>query len=132
MTMTWHTSRSQAFLIVSAVLWHVASPGAAADRAEPTGSANAPVVRQQHTSPKTELRQRRSCCGQLPRRFQLAVAQERPHAFQATEEKPSGMVWIPGGEFTMGGDDEFAWPDEAPLHRVRVDGFCRRTGFQRT
>jgi formylglycine-generating enzyme required for sulfatase activity len=36
---------------------------------------------------------------------------------------PRGMAWIPGGEFTMGGDDALARPDERPLHRVRVDGF---------
>lgn len=34
-----------------------------------------------------------------------------------------GMVWIPGGEFTMGCDDPIARPDERPLHRVKVDGF---------
>lgn len=33
------------------------------------------------------------------------------------------MVWIPGGEFSMGGNDPLARPDEAPIHRVRVDGF---------
>jgi formylglycine-generating enzyme required for sulfatase activity len=33
------------------------------------------------------------------------------------------MVWVPGGEFTMGSDDDEAWPDEKPAHRVRVDGF---------
>ena len=31
------------------------------------------------------------------------------------------MVWIPGGEFQMGSDDHY--PEEAPAHRVRVDGF---------
>ena len=36
---------------------------------------------------------------------------------------PSGMVWIPGGEFTMGSDHPLARPDEKPLHRVHVDGF---------
>jgi formylglycine-generating enzyme required for sulfatase activity len=36
---------------------------------------------------------------------------------------PSGMVWIPGGEFTMGTDAELGWADEKPAHRVRVDGF---------
>ena len=36
---------------------------------------------------------------------------------------PPGMVWIPGGEFTMGTDAESAWPEERPAHRVRVDGF---------
>ena len=34
-----------------------------------------------------------------------------------------GMVWIPGGEFTMGTDAELGWPDEKPAHRVRVEGF---------
>jgi formylglycine-generating enzyme required for sulfatase activity len=36
---------------------------------------------------------------------------------------PPGMVWISGGEFTMGTDSEPAWPDERPAHRVRVNGF---------
>jgi formylglycine-generating enzyme required for sulfatase activity len=33
---------------------------------------------------------------------------------------PEGMVWIPGGEFTMGSEH---FPDSQPLHRVKVDGF---------
>jgi len=35
------------------------------------------------------------------------------------------MVWIPGGEFTMGSaaNDPEARPHELPAHRVRVDGF---------
>ena len=31
-----------------------------------------------------------------------------------------GMVWIPGGTFLMGSDDHY--PEEAPAHRVSVDG----------
>jgi formylglycine-generating enzyme len=31
------------------------------------------------------------------------------------------MVWIEGGEFRMGSDAHY--PEEAPAHRVRVDGF---------
>src|SRR5690606_29779854 len=31
------------------------------------------------------------------------------------------MVWIPGGTFLMGSDRHY--PEEAPVHRVRVDGF---------
>src|SRR3954466_15055227 len=31
------------------------------------------------------------------------------------------MVWIPGGEFTMGSDRHY--PEEAPTRQVRVDGF---------
>ena len=36
---------------------------------------------------------------------------------------PPGMVWVPGGEFTMGTDSDLGWPDEKPAHRVRVAGF---------
>ena len=32
-----------------------------------------------------------------------------------------GMVWIPGGSFRMGSNDHY--PEEAPVHRVTVDGF---------
>ena len=38
-------------------------------------------------------------------------------------DAPPGMVWIPGGEFQMGGDDQYAAEVERPVHRVRVDGF---------
>lgn len=34
---------------------------------------------------------------------------------------PRGMTWVPGGTFRMGSDDHY--PEEAPSHRVRVDGF---------
>jgi formylglycine-generating enzyme len=31
------------------------------------------------------------------------------------------MVWVPGGNFSMGSEDFY--PEERPVHRVRVDGF---------
>ncbi|MDB5390021.1 MAG: hypothetical protein JWM11_5667 [Planctomycetaceae bacterium] len=40
----------------------------------------------------------------------------------STESQP-GMVWIPGGEFTMGTDSELGRPEEKPAHRVRVNSF---------
>jgi sulfatase modifying factor 1 len=43
--------------------------------------------------------------------------------FKAGEGDKAGMVWIPSGEFMMGGDDEMARPDERPKHKVMVDGF---------
>ncbi len=42
-------------------------------------------------------------------------------------DPPAGMVWIPGGEFTMGGDDSHAEVAEQPVHRVRLDGFFMAT-----
>jgi sulfatase modifying factor 1 len=36
---------------------------------------------------------------------------------------PPGMVWIPGGEFTMGTDEAEAYRVERPAHRVAVTGF---------
>ena len=35
--------------------------------------------------------------------------------------QPDGMIWIPGGTFRMGSDKHY--PEEAPAHRVTVDGF---------
>lgn len=40
-----------------------------------------------------------------------------------TKASTRDMVWIPGGEFTMGTDDPESYPYERPAHRVRVDGF---------
>ena len=40
---------------------------------------------------------------------------------------PAGMVWIPGGEFTMGTDDPIGRPEERPAHRVRVHGYWMDT-----
>lgn len=36
-------------------------------------------------------------------------------------DAPAGMVWIPGGTFLMGSDKHY--PEEAPAHYVKVDGF---------
>lgn len=42
----------------------------------------------------------------------------------ADKARPAGMVWIPGGEFTMGDDksDEMH-KEERPGHRVKVGAF---------
>jgi formylglycine-generating enzyme len=50
---------------------------------------------------------------------------------QPAGERPEGMVWIPGGEFTMGSEDPRSQAcggpdsmrDARPLHQVYVDGF---------
>ena len=44
-----------------------------------------------------------------------------PNTAPAPGPAPAGMVWIPGGEFSMGGSADV--PDEGPVHRAYVDGF---------
>ena len=47
---------------------------------------------------------------------------ERPVEGTRTDSAaPPGMLWIPGGTFLMGSDRHY--PEEAPAHRVTVDGF---------
>lgn len=41
----------------------------------------------------------------------------------AENAPPSGMVWVPGGTFTMGSDNKDSRKDEKPPHQVKVDGF---------
>jgi sulfatase modifying factor 1 len=43
--------------------------------------------------------------------------------FMILSASPPGMVWISGGEFTMGSDKLDTKLDERPAHRVKVDGF---------
>jgi formylglycine-generating enzyme len=54
-----------------------------------------------------------------------------PNPASAPGQRPPGMVWIPGGEFSMGANDPpdmnpvgmNATRDARPIHRVYVDGF---------
>jgi formylglycine-generating enzyme required for sulfatase activity len=55
-----------------------------------------------------------------------------PNKAAAPGSAPAGMVWIPGGEFSMGNDDPTSdricgghehMRDARPVHRVYVDGF---------
>lgn len=60
-------------------------------------------------------------------RFEPTVVNSAPPPGPA----PAGMVWIPGGEFSMGCEDPRSIPaggqdpmnDARPIHRVYVDGF---------
>jgi formylglycine-generating enzyme required for sulfatase activity len=55
--------------------------------------------------------------------FAVAYGVTRLRSGAGPGDAPAGMVWVPGGEFTMGTDSDLGWPDEKPAHRVRVDGF---------
>jgi formylglycine-generating enzyme required for sulfatase activity len=62
-----------------------------------------------------------------------AFAPTVPNTGQPPGAAPAGMVWIPGGEFSMGAADStgidqhtvgmLATDDSRPVHRVYVDGF---------
>lgn len=77
----------------------------------------------------------KSCCDEKPSRFGNTVnADSSISGISSNEqsagtnnktgsESNSGMVWIPGGEFIMGSDDEIAYEVEKPAHPVKVNGF---------
>jgi formylglycine-generating enzyme required for sulfatase activity len=60
-----------------------------------------------------------------------AFQQTVPNSASVSSSPPTGMVWIPGGEFSMGAEDprgmNHGGPDPMndarPVHRVYVDGF---------
>lgn len=64
-------------------------------------------------------------CHPTTGRAGVATGAPAPAGVPASPAAPdrTGMVWIPGGEFSMGSTDPLARPDEAPVHRVRVNGF---------
>ncbi len=110
-----------------------AAPASAAPAPAPrTAPADAAVlaVGSPTTSPSGD-----ACCKRLPSRFgTLAVGGSTTMpaglatARAATADAASplvieGMIWLPGGEYTMGTDAPDVYPPERPAHRVRISGF---------
>jgi formylglycine-generating enzyme required for sulfatase activity len=60
-------------------------------------------------------------CMRVPSR--IAGVADTANLIQRGDGSTTGMVFIPGGTFTMGGDNEQASPDEYPEHEVRVGPF---------
>jgi formylglycine-generating enzyme len=53
----------------------------------------------------------------------MALPDRKPSTPTVPQPEPphADMVWVPGGTFRMGSDHHY--PEEAPVHRVTVDGF---------
>lgn len=79
------------------------------------------VVGQQKTG---SARQAAACCQKkLPARITLVKYTGRQPEKQKLAPSHEGMVWIKGGQFTMGSSNDEGRPDEYPQHQVKVDGF---------
>ena len=57
----------------------------------------------------------------------LQSAPPRVAPTQAPGPAPEGMVFIPGGEFSMGSEEPMMGEDARPVHRVAVDAFWMDT-----
>jgi len=77
----------------------------------------------QQSSNQSEIKDSASCC--TPKTGSRFLTEDQNTS--GNKNKPAGdtvgMVWIPGGNFMMGGDNEQADPDEFPKHEVKVAGF---------
>jgi formylglycine-generating enzyme len=102
------------WLVLSAVLtWGLALPLAtwAEDHSAPSGPTGGPAAAQ-HCEEGIAAARR----GAAPARGPTGAS----GSFRPASSAPDGMVWIPGGEFSMGSEE---FPDARPVHRVAVDGF---------
>ncbi len=61
-----------------------------------------------------------SCASNVPSRFGVTADSVSSSGKPASHE---GMVWVEGGEFSMGASDKIGRADEYPKHKVKVKGF---------
>jgi formylglycine-generating enzyme required for sulfatase activity len=57
-------------------------------------------------------------CTSLKKEAETVALAQRPDG-----DAPAGMVWIPGGDFAMGGTEENPADNALPVHAVKVEGF---------
>jgi len=89
------------------------------------------IVAQQTTIKKekavNKTKNTKSCCTTaIPNRYAVKTKSNFTEGKSVTNsniKNPEGMVWIPGGTFSMGGDNDQARQDEFPKHEVKLNGF---------
>ncbi len=82
-------------------------------------SCNQPAAPKKYASVEDSLLH---CSSNLPARYAVA-ASDTSFSSAADSTSHEGMVWIAGGEFMMGANDDEGREDEYPQHRVKVSGF---------
>jgi formylglycine-generating enzyme required for sulfatase activity len=74
-----------------------------------------------------KIKNTKSCCtAAIPNRFDVKTKSNFTEIKTVTNpniKNPDGMVWIPAGTFSMGGDNDQARQDEFPKHAVKLNGF---------
>jgi sulfatase modifying factor 1 len=104
----------------------VALPQGARSQSNGAGVGNAC-----HTTPSGRTAMLQSGSGSPATKVQETVVPSKSKAHQVATTHtgwpakpwPTGMVWIPGGTFAMGGSGGHTRDDEFPVHQVRVTGF---------
>ncbi len=85
------------------------------------------IFAQHKTCDSTKSNSQNSCCTKaIPKRFgsiENLKSSQKNNNKNGMDSAHKGMVWIPGGEFMMGGDNDQARSDEFPNHRVKLNGF---------
>ena len=83
-------------------------------------TVNKDVVKKNSTTTKT------CCTAAIPNRFGVKTSSKFTvikEEIRPNVKNSDGMVWIPGGTFSMGGDNDQARQDEFPKHVVKLNGF---------
>jgi formylglycine-generating enzyme required for sulfatase activity len=83
-------------------------------------TANKGIVNKKSATTKT------CCTAAIPNRFGVKPSSKftvLKEELRPNVKNSEGMVWIPGGTFSMGGDNNQARQDEFPKHDVKLKGF---------